>query len=325
MSSRMLRGAALCLAIAWAACAQSGEARVEFEVASVKQSAPVAPSNTRMMFGGPSGGPGTKDPGRFSANGTSIYNLLMQAYKVLPYQISTPDWVRTERYDITAKIPEGATREQFLVMLQNLLADRFKLTLHREQKELPMYDLVVAKNGPKLKEWEPPPVDPNQPPPSGPPQMPPPGMMGKPVLDDDGYPVIPTRPGVSSSMSMTNGKATQRMYGATMQSFALQAMSQVGKPVTDKTGLTGRYDITLHFATDGMMGGGMMGGGMSGAIMAAQAMATGAGGAAPAAADPSGPTYAEALVSQLGLRLEAKKGMVEILVIDHVEKVPTEN
>ena len=64
---------------------------------------------------------------------------------------------------------------------------------------------------------------------------------------------------------------------------------------------------------------------MSGAIMAAQAMATGAGGAAPAAADPSGPTYAEALVSQLGLRLEAKKGMVEILVIDHVEKVPTEN
>ncbi len=319
MSSRMLRCAALGLAMAWAASAQSGEARVEFEVASVKPSAPPAAPNASMRFFAPSGGPGTKDPGRYTANGTTIYNLLMQAYKVLPYQVSAPDWIRTERYDITAKIPEGATRDQFLVMLQNLLADRFKLTLHREQKELPMYDLVVAKNGPKLKEWEPPPVDPNQPPPSGPPQMPPAGMMGKPVLDDDGYPVVQARPGVSSSMSMTNGKATQRLFGATMQSFALQAMSQVGKPVTDKTGLTGKYDITLHYATDGMMGGM---GGMTGSMQAAMIAA---GGSLPAAGDPSGPTYAEALVSQLGLRLEAKKGMVEMIVIDHVEKVPTEN
>ncbi len=83
----------------------------------------------------------------------------MTAYGVKTYQISGPAWLDTERFDIVAKVPQGATKDDVKLMLQNLLADRFKLTLHREKKDMPMYALLVAKNGPKLKES--PPDDPN--------------------------------------------------------------------------------------------------------------------------------------------------------------------
>ena len=79
-------------------------------------------------------------------------NVLTNAYGVKGFQISGPGWLDSERYDIVAKLPRGATKAEFMVMLQNLLAERFKLTLHREKKDLPMYALVVGKNGPKLKE-----------------------------------------------------------------------------------------------------------------------------------------------------------------------------
>src|ERR1039457_5492305 len=99
-----------------------------------------------------SGGPGTPDPGQLTYTNVSLKNILTNAYNVKGYQLSGPKWLDSERFDITAKIPMGATKEQFQLMLQNLLAERFKLTLHHETKELPMYALVVGKGGSKLKE-----------------------------------------------------------------------------------------------------------------------------------------------------------------------------
>ena len=83
------------------------------------------------MFGS-RGGPGTPDPGRYTTSNMTLKGLLVSAYDVKAYQITGPAWIETERYDIVAKVPAGATKEQFRVMLQNLLAERFKIELHRE-------------------------------------------------------------------------------------------------------------------------------------------------------------------------------------------------
>ena len=81
-------------------------------------------------------------------SGLTLKNLLTVAYGVKNYQISGPGWLDTERYDIMAKMPPDTTKEQFALMLQSLIAERFKLTLHRETKDLPLYELAVAKGGP---------------------------------------------------------------------------------------------------------------------------------------------------------------------------------
>ena len=133
-----------------AAQAKSAEAKLEFEVASIKPSPLPARGVIRI---GPQGGPGSGDPGRVTYTFSTIRDLMVDAYSVKRYQISGgPKWLDSERFDIVAKVPVGATKEQVKVMLQNLLAERFKLTLHRETKELPVYALVVGAKGPKLKD-----------------------------------------------------------------------------------------------------------------------------------------------------------------------------
>src|SRR6202050_2161745 len=158
-------GAALLFFTSCAAFAQTTAATPSFEVAPIKPAAPPAASMgpgggmkiaIRM---GSQGGPGTSDPGQITYSSMPIKSLLVTAYGVKTYQVSGPSWMDTERFDIVAKVPPGATKDDVKLMLQNLLAERFKLTLHREKKELPMYALMVAKNGPKLKES--PPDDPD--------------------------------------------------------------------------------------------------------------------------------------------------------------------
>src|ERR1700722_3983486 len=145
--------------------AQTTAATPSFEVATIKPAAPPATSmgaGGGMRFAirmGAQGGPGTSDPGQITYSNLPLKNLLVNAFGVKTYQISGPAWIDTERFDIVAKVPQGATKDDVKLMLQNLLAERFKLTLHREKKDLPMYALVVAKRGPTMKES--PPDDPN--------------------------------------------------------------------------------------------------------------------------------------------------------------------
>ena len=121
----------------------------EFEVASVKPSQPPTGGPFRV---GTSGGPGSKDPTLWACENFSLSNLITMAYGIAHYQLSGPDWLGASMFDVTARVPEGATRDQFKLMLQNLLAERFKLTVHHESKDLPVYELAIAKGGPKLKE-----------------------------------------------------------------------------------------------------------------------------------------------------------------------------
>ena len=125
------------------------QAPTEFEAASIKPAAPMTPG--RMMIG-MRGGPGTPSPGQMTFNNVSLAQIMQRAYDVKSYQLSGPDWMSSARFDISAKVPAGTTKAQSKVMLQNLLADRFKLVLHHSTKESSIYALLVAKGGPKLKE-----------------------------------------------------------------------------------------------------------------------------------------------------------------------------
>ena len=308
--------------------AQTADKSLTFDAASIKPAAPLTPDGRGMIrILGPSGGPGTKDPGRINYPGMNLKYLLFTAYGVKPFQISGPAWLDTERFDVVATMPPGTTKEQFRIMLQNLLAERFKLTIHRDSKELPMYSLTVAKGGPKMKVSQgSATVDADAPmaPPAGPPP-------GPPKMGADGFPDLPMpvsgRSGVFNIMMP--GRAKMIAQWESMQDFAERLSNQLAKPVVDETGLAAKYDFTLIYLPEQMNGPmGMMapppppppgaGGGM---------VTGGEGGRGPGTTPDSEPvaTLFAALQSQLGLKLDAKKGPVEIIVVDHMEKTPSEN
>jgi uncharacterized protein (TIGR03435 family) len=337
------RALARTVLVAWLcslAHAQSVGAKLEFEVASIKPSA--LPGGRGMFRMGPQGGPGSGDPGRVSYTLSTIRDLMVTAYNVQRYQISGgPNWLDSERFDVVAKVPEGATKEQVKVMLQNLLAERFKLTLHRETKELPMYALVVAGKGSRLKASTatdtPPASDPQAregrrgeaaaPPPPLPPG---PGRGGL-KIGPDGCPETTPMPAGRGGnfMIMTTSGACMISNGQTMEGLATQLSNQFDRPVIDQTGLKGKYDFKLHYDPSSMPGG--RGGPMMGLMMKDGGAGPGPG---PAGGGPSEritpdadapPSIFNALQEQLGLKLEARKAPVEMMVIDHVEKTPTEN
>jgi uncharacterized protein (TIGR03435 family) len=281
----------------------------QFDVASVKPSGPMT-AGTKMRVGS-NGGPGTSDPGQVTYTNLTLRNLLATAYDVKVYQISGPSWLDTERYDIIAKMPPETNWEQFRMMLQNLLAERFKLTLHHETKDLPLYELVVAKNGTKLKPWV---SDPNAP---APPE--PGARFTPPAIGKDGSPIVP--PGASiMSMLVTNGAQRMRMTSSkqSLPKLAEMLANQLGRPVVDKTGLTGEYDYTLEFSPEGLTRG------MLGGLPPPPKSPEDSPVAGPAG-DQDLPSLLAAVQEQLGLRLESKKGPMDLLVIDRADKTPTEN
>jgi len=310
--------------LAAGAFAQTSQSQLTFEVASVKPAAPPTDGRLMVMM---RGGPGSPDPGQATFSNFTQRMLLVKAYGVQDYQISGPGWLDTERYEIVVKVPKGATKEDFMVMLQNLLAERFKLTLHHETKELPQYALVVARSGSKLKESEAPPpaadgADPKDAGPGAPPPGPPPGDGGPMRLQmgKDGFPKMPPGAGRGGvMMMMMNGRARLMGNGQPVSKLAEALARQLGRPVANQTGLKGNYDFTLDFDPEGGMGG-------RGRMMM-PGPPPGGGGDGPGANPPESenPGIFTALQEQLGLRLEQKKGPLVVLVVDHSEKVAAEN
>ncbi|HEV1284234.1 MAG TPA: TIGR03435 family protein [Bryobacteraceae bacterium] len=296
-----------------------------FDVATVKPIAPPTGGGRGVIrIGPPTGGPGSKDPGRIHYPFTNLKTLLQNAYDVKDFQISGPAWLSTERFDIQATMPPETTKEQFCVMLQNLLAERFKVTVHRETKELPMYSLIVTKNGPKLKESPPEtpvaaPVDGDDVPKAPPPPLPGPGQM---KFDAEGFPILPLPVGGGRGgifQMMMPGRSRLIAQRQTMQDLAERLSSALTKPVTDATGLKAKYDFTLTFSPEGLNSG-MFGG-------APPPPPPGGGGRSlenmPDVEPPQ--DLFSAIQAQLGLKLDPKKGPVELIVVDKAEKTPTEN
>jgi uncharacterized protein (TIGR03435 family) len=193
-----------------------------------------------------------------------LLGLIMTAYKVEPWQVSGgPPWLESDRFNIAANAPGDGrpTDEQIQRMLQSLLADRFHLEVHREKRDRPIYALVIEKKGSKLQ----------------------PGNSA------------------DATFRLASGARTVRMtfQKRDMEFLAVQLSNSggLGREVVNKTGLTGTYDFTLHWAS---------------------------GNDGNASPDSNEPGLITALQEQLGLKLEPQKAQVEMLVIDHAEK-PSEN
>jgi uncharacterized protein (TIGR03435 family) len=277
--------------------------KLDFDVASVKPSAaynPISVTNggktvtlTGTSF---SGGPGSRSPDRFTYRGAYFRNLLVLAYGLVDrdQQVSGPGWIDSEHYDLAVTMPASTTEAQFRQMLQNLLADRFKLVVHHDTKMLPVYELVVGKNGHKLKES----VD-------APPTDAPRAEVSMSKKDKDGFVITP--PGYSGQVMTTGpgptGDITQNWFlgRETMAQFARFLKGDVGRNVVDKTGLTGEYDIRFYH----------------------EPLRPGA--TAADILDHPILTVFDAVEQQLGLKLVDAKAPFDLIVVDSGEKVPTEN
>jgi uncharacterized protein (TIGR03435 family) len=285
-----------------------------FEVASIK---PAAPLNPGMLTSGQAHLGMKIDGSRAEFSSMTLRALIALAYRVRDDQVSGPDWMGrgAERWDIVAKLPEGASTGQAPEMLQALLAERFKLTLHREHAERDVYALVVGKNGPKLKE---PPPDADAPAgvvPGGP------GITGsegtdqmRMSADNQGRMVVTsTQTGPVRIFPTPQGTVRMEASKMTLVGLADILTDLTHRPVMDMTGLPGSYQMALEFSLD-----------QSQSAVARMVASTLGAEPAEAASDPSGPTIFNA-VQQLGLKLEPRKEPISVLAIDHLERRPTEN
>ncbi len=224
----------------------------------------------------------------------AMRDYIRMAYQIKQYQVIGPDWINSTRYDINAKIPEGATRAQLPAMLQSLLAERFKLTVHNEKKEFNVYALTVAKEGAKLQESAP---------------------------EEDGASAGPATVNVQggrggSIVSFGRGSYI-RVADRTIEAKRVEMVQLIetladylDRPLVDMTGLTKKYDLTLEYSLDDLR---------------TMLRSRGVFRQIPDSVGESmGAPLSESL-KKVGLRLEPRKAPLDVLVIDRVEKTPLEN
>ncbi len=278
----------------------SSPAEMKFEVASVKELIDRPPVTSSF--------PLTVDDsfrptgGLFSAVNYRVIEFLEFAYRLTPGQVQDavnqlPGWAANTRYDIEARASGNPTKDQFRLMMQSLLEERFHLALHFDTKEMPVFTLVVDKQGklgPELRRHVevPPCGDPTQPLPSGPLQ-----------LVEGGLPQVCGR--VMNMRPKTLGLLWGRgARNVTMDEVAsaldLPAMTQLDRPIVNRTGLTGTYDFHLEWTSKNLP----------------TAMMT--------HAIQDAPSFPEALKDQLGLKIESATAPVRTVHIDHIEP-PTPN
>lgn len=248
---------ATCL-LAFASAAAQGQTpggSPAFEVASVKP-------NTAK--------PGTEtggirlDPEMLPATRVTLASLVRWAYGLKSYQLPDAPRLPGDSYDIAAKSPRPAGKDQMMLMMQSLLADRFKLRVHRETREVPVFELLAMKSVPKLTEVE--------------------------ASDNQQAIISMFRNGPSMWMRLTASKAPMSQVTDVLTAVLMATE----RPVLDRTHLQGSYDFKLEWVPEG-------------------------------SDDTTGPSLYTAIQEQLGLKLESSKAQVEVLVIDHAEKTPTEN
>jgi uncharacterized protein (TIGR03435 family) len=293
----------LLVAASFGYCQTAGASSPTFEVASVKPSDPRATDTGGIL--GCRGGPGGGDPIRWTCRRERLLALIAEAYRLRSYQLpdgglsarSRPDVHQSDEFDIDAKVPEGTTVEQFQQMKQNLLKERFKLALHFEKKEVDGCELTVARGGLKMKESRSP-SDGAQPP-----AAPQPQSGG---IDQDGYPVLPAHVGLG--MAFSHNLARLSGQNVPMEQVVIMVGTRCDGPMSDATGLSGKYDVDLAWQVRAE----------------APAQPSMSGPPSEPESDPFS-LLATALRDQLGLNLQRKKVMVDVAVIDHVEKNPTAN
>jgi uncharacterized protein (TIGR03435 family) len=248
-----------------------------FEVASIKRNASGSSNSSSRALPG----------GRITMTNRTLRDMVREVYRLQGFQITGgPDWIGTDRWDIVAKADGEQTFERLVPMMQNLFADRFKLVIHREQREQPIFALVFARTDHQLgAQIHPSSVDCD-------------AMAKTAAARGDTSPRAANgRP--LCGINMTNGKL---MTSATTLAELTRLLSgTAGRSIVDKTGLAGRFDIDLSWTPEQSAGG---------------------GDPVPPASD--GASLFTAMQEQLGLKLEPQRGPVDMLVIDSAAR-PTED
>jgi uncharacterized protein (TIGR03435 family) len=287
------------LLLVLAGLAVSTQAQPAFEVASIKPSQPISAQ------GGVTAGVHI-DGSQVRCVLLSLRDYILIAYKVKNYQIQGPDWLTSARFDIVAKLPEGATAEQVPEMVGALLADRFQMKMHRDSKEFAVYGLVVGKGGPKLK------ASAADAPTDG-------ADAGKGAVNvvsasNNTGTVIDLGKGSSLSISYTSNQLEAKKV--TMAGLADVLARFTDKPVVDLTSIQGNYDFTLTFAPEDFRAMLIRSAVIAGATLPPEALKM--------LDSASGDTMFTALET-IGLKMEPRKAPLEVLVIDHMEKAPSDN
>jgi uncharacterized protein (TIGR03435 family) len=226
--------------------------------------------------------------------------------------------MRSERYDVQATYPAGATKEHAPEMMQALLADRFKLRIRRDKKNQPVYALVVSNDGLKVKPSAPPAPEPATPEP-GSRSLELAGQKMQ-VGADNRSVSIPGPDGQTIRVSQGDGVIALQLGRITMPTLAEMLTSFVDKPVIDATGVTGTYDVPLEMKQEDMLAMARVAAQSAGITLPAAAGA----GVAGQASDPSSASIFQS-VQKLGLRLDSRTMAVEIIVVESAERTPTAN
>jgi len=233
----------------------------------------------------------------------TLKDYLGTAYRVKVYQVSGPDWISSDRFDISATLPAGVPTTQIPEMLQRLLEDRFQMKMHREKKDLPVYVLEVAKGGLKMQESAPDPDAAN--------------ADGKAPLNVTGSGSgqgISVNLGRGSSYTFSNNKFEAKRL--TMAAVAGTLERFMDRPIVEMTDLKGSYDFTLDVTQEDYQAMMIRAAVTAGVAMPPQALRLLDGASLPSLFEG---------VQKLGLKLDARKAPLDLLVIDDARKTPTEN
>lgn len=260
--------------------AQGPAQKPQFEVASIK------PSDPNQHDGAIMNQPG----GRLVIIGMPLRELVKFAYHLQDFQLEGgPQWARTDAWNIEARA-EGGGPDLAAARLQSLLEDRFQLKTHSEMRDVPVYELTIAKRGSKMKLSQD--QTPPRPPERGEPQP-------RPIQ----------RSGPMDRFSVRVGKGSLEAVAMDMPHIVGALSSILRRTVVDKTGLTGLYDVKLQWTPEG---GGPPATAPAGSLVQQPP------------SDRDGPSIFTALQEQLGLNLESTKAPTEVIVIDSIQR-PTQN
>jgi uncharacterized protein (TIGR03435 family) len=270
--------------------------RPEFEVATIRPSAPITQETVTA---------GVRiDGAQMRAALLTLKDYIGMAYRVKLYQISGPDWVGADRFDVAATLPEGALPAQVPDMMQALLADRFHLSLHREQKDFPVYALEVAKTGLKMTTSPP-----------------------NPELDsvDAKAPQSFTGTGSNQGVSVNLGGgasftfSNNKFEGKRLSMAALAATLErfLDRPVVDMTDVKGSYDFSFDVTAEDYQAMLIRSAVVAGVILPPAVLRLIEGSPTPTSLFDS--------MEKLGVKLVARKAPLDVLVVDKVLKTPTEN
>jgi uncharacterized protein (TIGR03435 family) len=283
--------AVLGAAALWAQSSEKNQAaKLEFEVASIRPAPPLATdqvANIGLHL----------DGSQARIVSFAFRDYVAMAYRVKADQISGPDWIGTDRFDLNAKLPAGSTADQIPEMLQALLADRFQLKVHRDKKELPVYALVLGKPPLKLKEVPPSPDDDDGPPATN-------------VAASGGAAGVSVNLGHGSSYTFANNKFEGKKF--TMDVLASQLERYLDRPIVNLTELKGKYDLTPEDYQAMLIRVAIA----AGLVLPAQVTRLAEGNSVPSLMDA---------FQQAGLKLDSRKAPLDFLVIDQARKTPTDN